>query len=253
MIIPCNRSQSCENAQDIQRLDRLYKTLEAQGAVDLSDYVTDDDLTNGLADALDGYSLNTHNHDVDYSPVSHNHNDDYYTIAEVDDLINAIQKPVVGEVKAVLWLNYIVPDGWAVAFGQAIDRTTPLGTILVQDGAPYGDGDGSTTVNLPDLRDRCLFGGRSGLLPGDPPDTILVHSVGGEASHELTISEMPEHSHLNYYSTQGKNWQIPSGTWHENAFGEAHGYNTFTGSAGEGASHNNLPPYVGVVFVVFVG
>ena len=55
--------------------------------------------------------------------------------------------------------------------------------------APYGIGDGSTTFNLPDLRDKTLVGF------GVNDEFDAVNKKGGEKSHLLTSAEMPVHSH----------------------------------------------------------
>ena len=46
------------------------------------------------------------------------------------------------------------PTGWLAANGSAVSRTTysALWTALGTTSSPYGQGDGSTTFNLPDLR-----------------------------------------------------------------------------------------------------
>jgi microcystin-dependent protein len=48
----------------------------------------------------------------------------------------------------------LVPTGWLHANGAAVSRTTysALWTALGTTSSPYGQGDGSTTFNLPDLR-----------------------------------------------------------------------------------------------------
>jgi microcystin-dependent protein len=48
----------------------------------------------------------------------------------------------------------LVPTGWLHANGSAVSRTTysALWTALGTTSSPYGQGDGSTTFNLPDLR-----------------------------------------------------------------------------------------------------
>lgn len=43
------------------------------------------------------------------------------------------------------------PSGWLVCNGQAVSRTT-YATLFAALGSMYGDGDGSTTFNLPDYR-----------------------------------------------------------------------------------------------------
>lgn len=52
------------------------------------------------------------------------------------------------------------PSGYLAADGSAVSRTTyaTLYTALGQTSSPWGQGDGSTTFNLPDLRNRFLRG-----------------------------------------------------------------------------------------------
>lgn len=49
------------------------------------------------------------------------------------------------------------PTGWLLAAGQAVSRTT-YAALFAAVGTTYGNGDGSTTFNLPDLRGRSAFG-----------------------------------------------------------------------------------------------
>ena len=62
------------------------------------------------------------------------------------------------------------PTGWLMAYGQAISRSTYSGLYTVI-GTTYGNGDGSTTFNLPDLRGRVPAG---------------VDNMGGSAASRLT-------------------------------------------------------------------
>ena len=69
-------------------------------------------------------------------------------------------------------------------------------------------------------------------------------ATGGEASHVLTVSEMPAHSHswwmyrfIQVGSTSGEAGVLAGGT---NA--------QTTGSAGGNGAHNNMPPYL-VVYI----
>ena len=56
-----------------------------------------------------------------------------------------------------------IPSGWLLCNGAAISRTT-YAKLFAAIGTMYGAGDGSTTFNLPDLRDRFIEGAGSKAL-----------------------------------------------------------------------------------------
>ena len=66
-----------------------------------------------------------------------------------------------------------------------------------------------------------------------------VNSIGGEASHKLTVNEMPVHSHTTYCGgSPGFAVQpVASGSQGWNAA------NANSSSTGGNAAHNNMPPY----------
>lgn len=81
------------------------------------------------------------------------------------------------------------PNGYLMCQGQAISRTTYVNLFNVI-GTKYGNGDGSTTFNIPDLRGRVPVG-------KDDRDTDFktLGNMGGEKAHTLTVQEMPSHNH----------------------------------------------------------
>src|SRR5690625_109412 len=62
-----------------------------------------------------------------------------------------------GEVRAFAGPVANVPDGWLPCNGATISRTT-YSRLFAVIGTTYGDGDGSTTFNLPDLRGEFVRG-----------------------------------------------------------------------------------------------
>lgn len=55
------------------------------------------------------------------------------------------------------WLSNTPPSGWLVCDGSQVSRTTYQAVFNIL-GTTYGVGDGSTTFNLPDLRQRLPMG-----------------------------------------------------------------------------------------------
>jgi len=79
---------------------------------------------------------------------------------------------------------------WLICDGSAISRATysSLNTVYSGQGYPFGNGDGSTTFNIPDMRGR--VGGAIGAGPG-----LTVRAIGaslGEETHILVPTELPD-------------------------------------------------------------
>ena len=56
-----------------------------------------------------------------------------------------------------------VPTGYLLCNGAAVSRTT-YARLFAEIGTTYGTGDGSTTFNLPDMRDRYIIGANTNVL-----------------------------------------------------------------------------------------
>ena len=71
-----------------------------------------------------------------------------------------------------------IPDGWLHCHGQAVSRTT-YAALFAAIGTVYGQGDGSTTFNVPDFRGSFLRGA------GEPsPFAVNAHVVVEEEEGE---------------------------------------------------------------------
>ena len=126
------------------------------------------------------------------------------------------------------------PTGWLLCDGSAVSRTT-YADLFAIIGTTFGVGNGSTTFNLPDLRDRFVVGAGTSYNNND---------TGGEATHVLTIEEMPAHSHGIYIGPESQGTQ--RGTYSTDTSNQQ----INTTSVGGNKGHNNLPPYIGLTFII---
>lgn len=77
-------------------------------------------------------------------------------LQDIEDLKLCIDDPApVGFIG--LWGEDTLPSGWLLCNGAAVSRST-YAKLFTRIGTKYGAGDGSTTFNLPDFRDRYPIG-----------------------------------------------------------------------------------------------
>lgn len=86
-----------------------------------------------------------------------------------------------------------VRAGCLICDGAPYNRATYAALYAALGGAssPFGQGDGSTTFNVPDYRGRTILGAGAG--PG--LTTRNRGDKGGEETHTLTVAEVATHAH----------------------------------------------------------
>lgn len=123
-----------------------------------------------------------------------------------------------------------------------------LGTNYILDNVyPVG----SIYISVNGTNPKTLFGGTWEQIQGrflfGMSSDYPAGSTGGEASHALTVAEMPKHSHVIYAPNSGG-----ADTGAAIGFPEVSSEKTWwaeaskTGATGNNEAHNNMPPYIAV-------
>lgn len=91
-----------------------------------------------------------------------------------------------------IWYTNTAPNNWLICDGSAVSRTD-YATLFALLGTTYGVGDGSTTFNIPDLRQRFPLGkaasGTGATIAGTGGSIDHTHT---SAAHTHTV---PAHYH----------------------------------------------------------
>jgi phage-related tail fiber protein len=89
-------------------------------------------------------------------------------------------------------------------------------TLFSVIGTAYGSGDGTTTFNLPDLRQRFLYGSNN--------KNAASLGSGGSDSFTLTVDQLPSHDH-----NQGTLINSPKGSHDHKINDPGHNHGGYTG------------------------
>jgi len=166
-----------------------------------------------------------------------------------------MSNPFVAEIR--IFCGNFAPTGWALCDGQIlpISQNTALFSLL---GTTYG-GDGKSNFALPNLQ------GSAPLQAGQGPGLSFrdLGETGGEQAVTLLQSEMATHPHTASGSSNPSDKTTPAGNaW---AGGSQRGQNVYsdatgasrapmsplaTSVTGSGQPHNNMPPYLGLTFII---
>ena len=184
--------------------------------------------------------------------VDSNTNTNTGNIGNLTDLETTIKSNLVGAINEVNtdtpigaimpYAGTSAPSKYLICDGSAVSRTTyeALYSII---GTRYGNGDGSTTFNLPNLKGRTIVG--RDLLQSDFHE---IGATGGEKVHLLTVNEIPSHNH---------DINIPKMLYSDVSSGSVLGGESIvgqtthqTGNTGGGQAHNNMQPYIVLNYII---
>ena len=156
-----------------------------------------------------------------------------------------MSEPYLSEIRLVSFS--FPPRGWAFCNGQLlpINQNQALFSLL---GTTFG-GDGRVTFALPDLRARTPIHVGNG------------HTLGqkaGEATHALSLAELPTHTHVARAVSDKGTTAAPNG----NMLATTKGLSAYSapgsltalapsvGSTGGGQPHTNVQPFLALSFCI---
>lgn len=138
----------------------------------------------------------------------------------------------------VPWGSASIPSGFLLCDGSAVSRSTYAALFAVIS-TTYGVGNGTTTFNVPDLRDKTVCGvsaaNSKNLAQSVGANTVTpTGNVGGNAaSTTLTTAQIPSHTHTGGANAMSTGNLVPGGPGQYGNFGGS------TGSTGSGQGHTH--------------
>lgn len=188
-----------------------------------------------------------------------------------------------------MWPTTSAPAGFLLCAGAAISRTT-YAALFAVIGTTFGVGDGSTTFNLPNYVNRMPYGASIGVTGGSADAIVVAHTHTGGTStvdinhtHNGTTGGQSESHYHNMNSSTGSGWfgqstgggapqagftggygvtfvepftqyasndhthSFTSGYMNQN---NTHSHTFTTNSSGSSGTNANLPPYLGIAFII---
>lgn len=149
-----------------------------------------------------------------------------------------INKPYISEIR--LFAKTEPPIGWLRCDGQTLLKADYPDLYLAV--LNYFGTDTMTQFKIPDLRGRFPLSSTDG-------SPHPLGELAGEADHVLTIAEMPAHDHDEHVQVNAGS----TGTASAQATRATTGAQKITGTKGGGGAHNNMPPYVALLFAIYTG
>lgn len=169
----------------------------------------------------------------------------------------------------LMWGTASAPTGYLLCNGATVSRST-YSALFAVIGTAYGAGDGSTTFTLPDFRDRFPVGAGTSYSAnsqgGSKDATVVSHThtgttgSGGSATGTLDSSFLSDFG--NFTSASGvfslsnsyaNRSQGAAGTGSQGLATlsiPSHTHSFTTDSTGSSGTNANLPPYLGVYFII---
>ena len=141
----------------------------------------------------------------------------------------------------VIWGSEDIPENYLKCEGQILSREE-YASLFNVIGTTFGDGDGTTTFALPDMRNYVVVG---------MSDDTNINAIGkkyGEKEVTLTVDHIPPHNHsLTAHGSDGTGNMVSQSIGNGGSRVVA---SWVIGNTGGGQAHNNMQPSMAMVFII---
>jgi hypothetical protein len=178
----------------------------------------------------------------------------------------------------LMWSTGVAPSGYLLCNGNAVSRST-YAALFAVIGTTFGAGDNVTTFNLPNYTNRMPYGTTVGATGGSADATLVAHThtfsgntgaMNSNQAHSHSVND-PGHDHgmagaafpdtfnsTTYVPSRittlpfvSSNWAVTTGvSLNATNIDHLHAYSGTTASSGSSATNANLPPYLGISFII---
>ena len=161
--------------------------------------------------------------------------------------------PTVLTGSLLMWPTASAPSGYLACDGTAVSRST-YATLFAVVSTTFGVGDGTTTFNLPNYTNRMPYGATVGATGGSADAIVVSHTH--TASSAVTDAG---HTHpLNQSNMNGTASGRYAFSNYDNSYGTGATQSATTGitvattntATGVSGTNANLPPYLGITFII---
>jgi len=144
-----------------------------------------------------------------------------------------------------MWPTATAPTGYLSCAGAAVSRTT-YAALFAIIGTTFGVGDGTTTFNLPNYTNRMPYGATVGATGGSADAVIVSHT---HTATSIDTGHAHTYTYSNVSTGGGTGGFSPNTSTTTTATGNAN-ITTTVNTAGVSGTNANLPPYLGINFII---
>jgi microcystin-dependent protein len=153
----------------------------------------------------------------------------------------------------IMWGTGTAPTGWLLCDGTAVNRTT-YSALFAVISTTFGVGDGSTTFNVPNYTSRMPYGTTVGATGGSADAVVVTHthtatSTVTDSGHQHSITGSNDNVQTNNVPVLGRGQGSPQ-TANTNTATTGITVATTNANAGVSGTNANLPPYLGINFII---